>query len=479
MSTALPSQTAVRSPRKADEHVVDMKSGAASEAPVSDALLDHDGLDRVLLISDPFAEPREDDRPYAAVANAGDHAAIHQFLIAVFQGPPSDVFLSTLDDPFYEPCDRILIKRGHQILSHVHLTKRAIHFGDLRLPASGLWSLGTLPEYRGQGFAGSLLRIAEQLMREDGSALGLLKTRIPHYFRRHGWAVCGRHCHSLASTRDLLAQRSVQNRDDEPPRLTIRPWRQVELPSLMKLYRQKTAASYGAYERTENYWRWLISRKGFDQIFVAIDGPDRFELDPTSSPIVGYAVIRDDEILELVTSPEHPQAAEELLARACSEAIERDNHTVRFHGPPNDPLHRIFEGAGGLLHCREAQQGEVLMVKLLNPLEFLRGLCPQLHRRAEAARLQRPCELGLLVDDQRYRLIISRRSVKVATGRLNRSYLSCNSAELTRLLLGHDTLEDAIGQGRLEASTRVARQIGDALFPQVPLWRPVFDELRL
>ncbi len=49
----------------------------------------------------------------------------------------------------------------------------------------------------------------------------------------------------------------------------------------------------------------------------------------------------------------------------------------------------------------------------MNPIGFLKQLCPELHRRADAAGMTRPCELGLVLDGEKYRLVVSRRSVKL------------------------------------------------------------------
>ncbi|MCH7780496.1 MAG: GNAT family N-acetyltransferase, partial [Acidobacteria bacterium] len=170
------------------------------------------------------------------LANAGDHATIHQFLTVVFQGPSHDMFLASLDDPFYEPSDRLLIKRGHQILAHLHLTRRSMRFRSCRFPASDLGWLGTLSEFRGRGFAGQLMQTAQRLMVEEGAQIAWMRTSIPHYFRRFGWAVCGRHCHSRVSTRDLLPHLASSPGRRRVAALNVRPWRQVELQALMRLY---------------------------------------------------------------------------------------------------------------------------------------------------------------------------------------------------------------------------------------------------
>ncbi|HEY2838660.1 MAG TPA: GNAT family N-acetyltransferase [Pirellulales bacterium] len=412
-----------------------------------------------------------------AVGSAGDHPGVQQLLTSIFQGPSRDEFSGLLDDPFYEPRHRLLVQRGDQTVSHLLLSKRVMQFGSLSFPTDCLSWLGTLPEFREHGFASRLLRAAEESMQRDGAVLGVLKTSIPHFFRRFGWALCGRHSQGQAGSRDLLAQLSAGGLIPGQASVGIRPWRQVELPALMRLYNQRMAGRAGHVERTEAYWRWLVSRKCFERLYVAVDGHDNFELEDDPAKIVGYLIMREDRVLELVAGNSHPHVARELLARACSEAIERDYHMVTLHAPADDPLLAIFEVAGGTLQSGEWRQGEVYMTRLMNPTGFLKMLCPELHLRAERARLTRPCELGLLVDGEKYRLIVSRRSVKLSRNKIGRSYLACTLANFTRLVMGHFDIDEAIAAGRLRSSTQLAAETARVLFPQLPLWRPPLDEV--
>lgn len=422
---------------------------------------------------------RVEQAPFGILATgcAGDHPVVHHLLTEVFQGPTRDAFYGTLDDPFYEPRDRLLIKRADQTVAHALVTKRVMHFGSLSFPADCLSWLATLPEFRQLGYASRLVRAADETMRREGAVLGLLKTRVPHFFRRLGWALCGRHSHARAGSRDLLAQLSARGLVPGENSVGIRPWRQVELPALMRLYHDMTAGRAGHFERTEAYWRWLISRKGFERIYVAVDGPDNFELQDDPTKLVGYLITSEDRVLELAAARTHRHVARELLARACSEAIERDYNMLTLHAPADDPLMEIFRIAGGTLHCNESEQGEVYMAKLMNPIGFLKQLCPELHRRADAVSLTRPCELGLVLDGEKYGLIVSRRSVKLRRHRIGRSYLAANGANVTRLLLGHFDIDEALADGRLRASTHVAAELGRVLFPRLPLWRPPLDEI--
>ncbi|MBL9123178.1 MAG: GNAT family N-acetyltransferase [Planctomycetaceae bacterium] len=417
------------------------------------------------------------DWPRLAPAGTGDHQAIYQFLLATFQSPSYESFLSALDEPHYEPSDRLLVKRGDQVLGHLRLARRVMQFGALELPVAEVTALAVLPEYRGVGFGSTLLGAVDRALAEDGTLVATLRTGIPQFFGRSGWSLCGRHSYSRASAREVIAQFLPHADSETPPRYIIRPWRQVELPALVRLYRQQIAGGAGAWQRTEATWRWLLGSKSFDQLFVAIDGPDQLELDDANAPIVGYLVLRDDAILEMMTSPDHPEAARELLVRACSELIERNHHqAITLHAPPDHPAHAWFESIGGIRQWREADGGRVGMARILDPLKFLERVAPQLHERAEAAGLDRPTELGLQVGRDKFRLIASRRSVKLGSPQLGRSYLTLGRGDFTRLLLGHLDIDEAIATGQVEASTRTARETARALFPRLPLWRSPLDE---
>jgi predicted acetyltransferase len=411
-----------------------------------------------------------------SVARAGDHPDIYHWMLAVFHGPSRNEFHASQDQPQYEPNNRLLLRAGRRIVSHVQTVARTVQFGDLKFPVDQLAWLGTLPEFRGQGAAARLLHAADEKMRADGAVLGALRTRAPHYFRRFGWAVCGRHCYSRAKARDVLARFWADPALGREP-VNIRQWRHVELPALMRIYAQNIRRAYGPLERSEAYWRWLICRRAFDHIVVAIAGPDKLELNEETAPIAGYAVVRQHQIVELLTDPAFPTAAPQLLARCCADAIERDCHEVSLYALPGDPLHELVQGAGGSLRHHECDGDEVFMVKILEPTEFIESLLPALHTRATAASFAPGWELGIAIEDDKYVLTGGRRGVSLSMGRLGRSYLTCNRAELTRLLLGHDDPAYAASQGRLKASTQSALALATALFPRLPLWQPAWDDL--
>jgi predicted N-acetyltransferase YhbS len=412
-------------------------------------------------------------------AGAGDHPAIFHFLTALFQEPSRAEFKASIEDPFYEPRDRLLIHRGRRLVAHAHATHRTMQFAGLQLPVAGLDWLGVLSESRGQGIGRHLLLAAEKQMAAGGALVGLLRTRIPHFFRRTGWAVCGRHSFSRATARSLLARLLDCGLHQRRPRgLHVRPWRRWELGAVLRIYHRNLAHACGSLERSEAYWQWLLRRQAYDQLYVALEGPDLLDLEETSTRVVGYAAIHGERIVELQTAGDHPRAAGELLARTCGDAIEHDRHCVQLDAPPGNPLHALFLEAGGIHHHHEADRGEVYMARLLDPLGLLRRLGEEFLRRADTAGLPRPLDLGLLVDGRKYQVELARDAVKVTGQKIGRSYLSLNVADFTRLVLGELDWDRAKAEGRLEVSTQIAEEAGRILFPEQPLWYPPFDHLR-
>ncbi|MCG8587100.1 MAG: GNAT family N-acetyltransferase [Pirellulales bacterium] len=420
-----------------------------------------------------------------AEARASDHSAIHQTLVDVFQGPSASEFAAQIEEPLYEPTDRLIIKQRGRVAAHLQLTHRTWCFGAARIPVAGVHWLCTLPEMRGCGHAHALLATADQRMRNDSVALGLLRTEIPHFYHRSQWAVCGRHSYTRSGARKILAQLSAQKSPSliqQEKRLNIRHWRQMELAPLMCIYQDHARALYGPFERSEEHWRWLIGRRAYDQILVALDTNDaadegREAEDEAGGTIVGYAITKGAQVLEMMTLADHPTAANQLLSRVCRDAIERDDHTVIYHGAPTDPTHDTLVMAGGSWHHHEACKREVFMTRLLDPVETLRHLEPELRARAASAGLKLPIELGVLVDSEKYLLSLSKDEMSVAAGRLGRSYIACTWPEFTRLALGHYDVEQVLDEGRLQASTQISEDLARVLLCRVPHWRPPLDDL--
>lgn len=433
-----------------------------------------------------------------APAKTGDHASIHRLLVSVFHGPSAGEFHAQLDEPGYEPADRLVVKDGEEIAAHLRLARQTIQVGELALPAARFMDLATAQEYRGRGLATALLAAGERQARERGVLVGLTRTRVPSLFARQGWTVCGRHLFSSAAPRQVLAELGATSSgiipEDAPPalgcfkpraeRISVRPLRRIELPALIRLYEQNLAHHSGAPRRSHDYWDWLLARGACDRIFVAATLPEPPELPKLLESIVGYAFVRGSRLVEVITAEGRADVARHLAARVCADASEQNEWLVRCDAPPTDALHTLFRQAGGRQTCETSLGGEVFMARLLDPFAALQQLAETLHERAKAAELRRPFQLGLELRSAGARGIIERfclkfdaKQLSVTTGGPCRHTLILRYAELAALLLEDCTADAMLTSGRLKATTRPAKDAATALFCRSAWWRPLLDDL--
>jgi predicted acetyltransferase len=417
-----------------------------------------------------------------------DHVTVSRFLTGCMQQPSTAEFQCQLEHPFYEPSNRLLLNKDLQLVGHLRLVPGQMWLQRQVVPVCWLHELVIRPEYRCRGGGSALLAKATEQMEQDGTILGLLRTDMPRFYAARGWVVCGRHSYAAAPPRAILSRLTARRAEQRPAPLPaisrptakkyrIRLWRHVEQEALARLYHQAEGPRCGQLVRTEPYWRWLIGRRAHDRIYVALAGGQHATLQQQIASIVAYAVVKQGRIVELIHDARHPQAADQLLGRACSDAIEQDVHRIQLEAPPWHLLHPLFAEAGGSCTRHEADRGEVFMVRLVKPRRLLQAMGTIFYHRARDAGLPAECELGLMLENARLRLRVGRDGTQLLCGKVGRSYLQCTAYQLTQLLLGHLDLPGAMDQGRIRASTQVAAQTAVALFPQLPWWFPPWDML--
>ncbi|MBV8487954.1 MAG: GNAT family N-acetyltransferase [Planctomycetaceae bacterium] len=393
-----------------------------------------------------------------------DHEAVYQTLLHVFHGPDRESFLGALSDPAYLPEQRLLAKVDGRVVSHAHLTHRQVRYGSATIPMTGVMWVGTLPEYRGLGFAQNLMRLADERARALGVPLQALTTGMPQFYRPLGWGICGRQTYAQALSRNLpqVSDGVIEGRGAF---WHVRPWRQVELSDLMSLYEAQFANVTGTVIRSEEYWRWMIGRRYAHVIWVACQG----------DTVRGYAFVKDHKILEIASDPAHPQALRALLGRVRAEALERAYPQVTVHAPVGHPAIEAFQNASGRLFDQDATDGAYSMYHIPDLGRFLRCILPELSRRAVAAGVALPLEMGITTEDHRWLIHIEGKNSRVEPDKLSRRHLTLTPPVLVRLLMGHISVDDAVAEEGFAASTATALDAARVLFPAQPIWRSPLD----
>ena len=407
------------------------------------------------------------------------------FLAEIFgSGYPAE-FQASLDDPLYAPGDRLLLRRMGCVIAHAHVTRRIMQFGSLSLPVAGLQGLATAANCRRQGLGTHLLSAAERQMSQSGALVGLLRTRIPHFFRRTGWALCGGSSGWAASPHSVLARLLEQGLGlRRSGRIQVRPWRRWEVDAITRVYRQGLPGSYGLLDRNRSSWHWLLERRAYDQFYVALDGPDLWDFKESSTRLVGYAAIKGEKIVELVTAPERRKAAMELLARVCGDAIEQDHRRILLYAAADSPLLAYFRDEGESLRSTPfasavfADHAGSQRSSLCSERRVLHGAAarsvgavavdvrPVRRARRQGGSLGRWTWLARR--RRKYQIEIAGRGRAMA-GTLGRSYLRLNVADFTRLVLGQLEWDRALEEGALCPDRPGRRRRPRALSPAAVL----------
>ncbi|MFM7842809.1 MAG: GNAT family N-acetyltransferase [Planctomycetota bacterium] len=421
--------------------------------------------------------------PLVQPALMGDQHGIFEFLTSVFHAPTAIQFQNQLDDPFYEPSDRQLLHHQGRIAGHVRVVPREIRFGGMQLPVAEICELVVASALRRRGFGALLLRAAERRAMGDKAVLGFVRSAGSPWFQRRGWVPLAAFCYSQCNTREMLARLSEDEAPPTPARelayqqqrllpISTRIWRHVEREALMRIYDANTRDSYGPVVRSEDYWNWLISRPGFGQVYVAVEGRDRCSLDNT--PLVGYAVVHRDRVVELMADPRRPDAIRYLLARVGGEFIEHDFHNFRLEAPANSSQHELLRSAGGQFVRKETDQGQRWHVRILDPRGLLERMIPVLADRARRAQLP-DCELSVVGGEHTFRFTwqANRLTCDLSVGADHQ--LLGDAALPTHLMLAQISVDEAQAAGRLRVTSEQARAAARVFFAPQSYWHTPLD----
>lgn len=413
-------------------------------------------------------------------ARAGEQNEILQLLAGLPMPPTRAEFHAAVDHPEHDSANRLVARLGGRIVGHVEIVPRGLLVGAATVPGAMVDRLAVLPECRGAGHGQRLVRAAEDRMRQTGAVVAFSRTRIAPSFHELGWSVLGRDCATPGRPTEIVA-RLLEGPRRAGEAVTMRQWRHVELPAILRIYGQNSRRFVGPLDRDENYGRWLVSRGAVDSIMVALVGQDRYELHESSARIVGYCIQSANRVLEILADPEFAGLEREILARVCAEAIENDRQEIVYESSAADPLHAAVAGGDG----RVAQGDRMIVAKVFKPQALLEAVAPAVAERVMAAGIRETVELGLDAPSFRGSVIVAEgkgearktRQATVHPGRIGRSYLRLSDDELGRLLLGQSDPIEAVAAGRMDPSTQMAQKLAGQLFPRQPLWCPLWDDL--
>ncbi len=401
-------------------------------------------------------------------ASEGDHDEVGQMLVNTLRNLDRERFHTSLIDPDYRPEHRLLARVGGRLAGHVLMTRRRVRIDTVQVPISGLIWLGTVPEFRGLGLAEHLIRQTVRKSDNAGVALMGLTTRTPEHYERLGWVKVGQSRPLAVSPRHLPTEETMQI---EAARggWTVRPWRQVELGDLMRIYeRQMEGTHVGSVVRSESYWRWIVGMRMAHAVWVACRGDH----------VKGYAFVKDHHVLEIGSDEDSQEVFKMLLGRIRAESLERAYPEILLDVPSDHPVlsHLAdWPAVGRPGRSIGPDQPNCLMMRLTNIGMFLNQIAPELDRRVRAAG-QNAGELGLSIGSHRWTLRWDEKlPMSVESGRSGRKSITLNDKSLIQLAFGQESIESLVLSGNAHFQNASAAVACDLLFPKRSLWRSTMD----
>lgn len=431
-------------------------------------------------------------------ARAGDHVEIKQLLYGIFRGPTAAEFQAQQDQRSYDVSQRLVVRDGDRIVAHVRVACHSLSVQGEPLPSMRVFDLCTLPAYRGRQLATHLLRAVERWARERGAVLLQAESPCLGLFGRCDWYSAGTASCHVFGPREILAE--VERRrwelamqhhaSDDLPQLqrtrhplTVRRWKQTEHAAIHRLYLEGIGGLTGPLVRSDDDWRWLIGRQAYDWLYVAIDGPDRTLFDDIQGHIVGYMFLKGSRIIELVASAANDRAGEALLVRACRDAVEQSAHPLRFNAPPRHALQELIAAASGTVEHRAVADGELQLLKVLDLPRLARAALSSCFAATPSMTLELRNDArtipprGESRTGARQRFTVDQRGLTPADADVRRPQVVCSAATLSRLLLGQQTLDDALESGAVRVSSRAVREAWGEWLGGRTWWWPSLDDL--
>jgi hypothetical protein len=129
----------------------------------------------------------------------------------------------------------------------------------------------------------------------------------------------------------------------------------------------------------------------------------------------------------------------------------------------------------GRIIDQDAYDGTVSMYHIPDLGRFLKGILPELSRRAIESGTTLPLELGLSAGDERWLIHANSKNAGIEPDKLSRRYLTLSPSALVRLLMGHTGVEAASEEEGFVTSTSTAIDAARILFPPTPIWRSPLD----
>ncbi|MEJ7841940.1 MAG: GNAT family N-acetyltransferase [Rubrobacter sp.] len=259
----------------------------------------------------------------------GDGEALARLMVAAFGGDAAFAreYFDPQQNPRLDPEQVHVVEEDGEVRAGVTVLPMEVFVDGGAAAMGGVAAVMVHPAYRRRRYAGDLMRVALEDMRDRGVNLSLLSPFAHAFYRSVGYELATEAVEYTLKPTDLTTDQEQSN---------LRAYREEDLSRMMALHEAEARGHQLCALRSEAHWRRTLGRKDLEAAVYEVEGEVRgYLIYKMSNHREGREPGRRLEVQELVAGTlEGRRGLVSFLA-----ALDPDAFDIRHWTSREDPLH--------------------------------------------------------------------------------------------------------------------------------------------
>ena len=321
-------------------------------------------------------------------------------------------------------------KDSNKIVSSITLMPLEWNFNGIPIPICEMGLVGTLPKYRNRGFMGIMNKLYEDIMRQEGYLLSVIRG-IPYYYRRFGYEFALN-----------LDEHIVLNKNQVPSRklemLSFQKATKRDLAFIKSIYNKEKERFFISNRFNSDNFMYKFMNDDFDNNFLST-----FLIKIKGKPISYFSIgISYDNVAFTLIVPEVNEESMIKILQYVKIHNEKKDQIV-FHVNSDTKFAQYICSIGG-----KRDLGYGWQIRIPNIKDFLHAISPVLEQRIERSSYKGLSQ-DIVISDYREIFTLRFKNGKVEDFEVKKGYPfpgSCDvqipNSTLIKLLLSDKTFEE-------------------------------------
>jgi len=345
---------------------------------------------------------------------------------------------------------------SHKIVSSITLMPLEWNFNAILIPLCEMGLVGTLPEYRNTGLIGIMNKLYEQIMKQEGYLLSVLRG-IPCYYRRFGYEFAFN-----LDERILLNNNKIPSRKIE--KISFQKATKQDLTFIKSVYTKEKEKFFISNRFNSDCFMYKFMNDDFDNNFLSTF---LIKINGKPNSFFSLGMSYDNVAFSLIV----PEVNEEIMISILQfvKNLNAEKKQIIFHVNSDTNFGHYICSIGG-----QKDLGYGWQIRIPNIRAFLRAIIPILVQRIEESS-HKGLSQDIVISDYRESFTLQFKNGKVTNVEVMQGYPTAGSCDvqipnslLIKLLLSDKSFEEIkyiIKDSMLKPESEKLIQI---LFPKKP-----------